>query len=65
MSKKLTAREREVLRHIAAGHQNKEICRRLGVELGTVKAHARQIYLKIGATNRAHAAAIAVQRGVA
>lgn len=65
MNPTLTAREREVLKQIAEGLENDEIGRELGMALGTVKSHVQRIYLKTGAINRAHAAAIAVRRGVA
>jgi len=65
MNPMLTAREREVLKHLANGLENDEIAAKLGIALGTIKANLRMAYVKIGAANRAHAAAIAVRRGVA
>ena len=54
----LTKRQREVLVLISEGLSNKEIGRRLEVAEGTVKMHVATIFRAIGATNRAHAAAI-------
>ncbi len=59
----LTAREREVLRLIAAGHPNKRIAHMLGIAERTVKFHATSILRKLEADSRAQAVAIAAQRG--
>ena len=53
----LTVREIEVLSEIAAGYSNEEIADRLFISRGTVKRHASNIYLKLGAHHRAEAAA--------
>ena len=53
----LSAREREVLRLIAAGLTNQEVATRLYLSLHTVKVHARNIYAKLGVTSRKQAAA--------
>jgi DNA-binding CsgD family transcriptional regulator len=53
----LTAREVEVLRHLAEGDTNARIARRLVVSEGTVKTHVKHILRKLGAANRAEAAA--------
>lgn len=60
----MTLREASVLAGIVAGKASKEIGRELGIREVTVKLHLRQIYKKLGATNRAEAAAIAVRRGL-
>ncbi len=52
----LTARERDVLRIMSAGHANKNIAFELGVSQSTVKVHLRNIMKKLHATNRTHAA---------
>jgi two-component system response regulator DesR len=57
---RLTAREREVLRLIAAGATNREISLHLFVSVDTVKRDARLIFRKLGVRNRAQA----VERGV-
>ncbi len=48
----LTAREIEVVRMVAAGLRNKEIAERLAISEGTVKAHLRTIFEKLGIESR-------------
>jgi DNA-binding CsgD family transcriptional regulator len=57
----LTGREREILNLVASGHSNKEIARRLVVSVHTVERHVANIYIKIGARNRAEATAFALR----
>lgn len=57
----LTAREFEILRYVVAGHSNKEIARELGIQEVTVKVNLTRIFDRLGARNRAQAAAIAVE----
>jgi NarL family two-component system response regulator LiaR len=52
----LTARELEVLRHVAAGRSNGEIGRSLWVTEHTVKFHLSNVYRKLGVVNRTQAA---------
>lgn len=54
---RLTAREREILALIDAGLANKDIARRLHIELPTVKNHVHHILEKLGASRRGEAAA--------
>jgi DNA-binding NarL/FixJ family response regulator len=61
---RLSPREREVLRLVAAGRSNKEIASDLGVTERTVKFHVTAIFNKLGAENRASAVTIAHQRGI-
>ena len=60
----LSTREREVLALVAAGRSNKEIAQALSISERTVKFHVTSILNKLGADNRAGAAARAVQRGL-
>jgi LuxR family maltose regulon positive regulatory protein len=60
----LSERELEVLQLIAEGLTNPEIASRLFVSLNTVKAHARNIYGKLGVHNRTQAVAKAKALGV-
>jgi LuxR family maltose regulon positive regulatory protein len=53
----LSKRELEVLQFIAQGLTNQEIATRLYLSLYTVKAHARNIYSKLGVKNRTQAVA--------
>jgi DNA-binding NarL/FixJ family response regulator len=61
---RLSEREREVLRHVAAGRSNKEIATALAIAERTVKFHVTAIFNKLGAENRAQAVAIAIERGL-
>jgi DNA-binding NarL/FixJ family response regulator len=60
----LTARETEVLRLIAAGNSNKLVAAHLSVAEETIKGHVKSILSKLGANDRTHAVAIALQRGM-
>ncbi len=60
----LTARELEILRLIAAGRSNKQIGAHLRIARSTVSTHVSTILLKLGASNRAEAAVIAVRDGI-
>jgi DNA-binding NarL/FixJ family response regulator len=61
---RLSGREREVLRLVANGLANKQIAASLGITERTVKFHVTSILNKLGADNRAQAAALAVQQGL-
>lgn len=60
----LTAREQEVLQHVAGGLGNKEVALAIGRSAETVKAHLESIFQKLGAKDRTHAVTIALQRGI-
>jgi len=60
----LSVREIEVLRLIAAGNSNKQIADRLSIGEGTVKTHVTNILSKLTASDRAHAVAIGLKRGI-
>jgi DNA-binding NarL/FixJ family response regulator len=49
---RLTAREREVLRHLARGYTNKEIAARLSISVKTVETHASAVLRKLQLTSR-------------
>jgi ATP/maltotriose-dependent transcriptional regulator MalT len=51
----LTERELEVLRLLADGLTNPEIADRLYLSAGTIKVHTRNIYSKLGVSNRTQA----------
>ncbi|MEV0964429.1 response regulator transcription factor [Streptomyces sp. NPDC049910] len=55
----LTARERQVLEHIALGSPNAEIAEDLAISVRTVKHHVTNLLMKLGARDRAHAVAMA------
>ncbi len=58
----LTRREREILVLVDDGLSNKQIARRLHIELATVRNHVHNILGKLGVHRRAEAAAL-VRRG--
>lgn len=60
----LTERELEVLKLLASGRTNREIAADLFVSVGTVKAHAANIYRKLGARSRVEALARARDLGL-
>jgi DNA-binding NarL/FixJ family response regulator len=59
----ITAREREVLRLLAAGYSNREIGRALFVAEGTVKNHVSNILTKLGVRDRTRAVLRALELG--
>jgi two-component system nitrate/nitrite response regulator NarL len=60
----LTAREREILEHLADGFSNKMIARALDIADGTVKLHVKSILRKLGVRSRVQAAVTAVEHGL-
>jgi LuxR family maltose regulon positive regulatory protein len=60
----LSERELEVLQLIAEGLTNPEIAARLYLSLNTVKVHTRNIYGKLGVSNRTQAVARARALGI-
>ena len=51
----LSAREFEVLEHIARGYKNREIAAALAIQEVTVRFHVGNIFDKLGVKNRAEA----------
>jgi DNA-binding NarL/FixJ family response regulator len=60
----LTERELQVLRGMADGKSNAEIGRELFVSEDTVKTHARRLFRKLAARDRAHAVAVGFRSGL-
>jgi DNA-binding NarL/FixJ family response regulator len=60
----LTAREIDVLQHVAAGNRNRDIAELLSISEETVKVHVKHIMEKLGANDRTAAVAIALRRGI-
>ncbi|WP_017598262.1 response regulator transcription factor [Nocardiopsis lucentensis] len=61
----LTPRETEVLREIAAGATNREICDRLHMAEGTVKTHVGRLLAKLGRRDRVGLVLFAFEAGLA
>ena len=57
----LSAREREVLAHVAAGQTSREIATELVISEHTVRRHLENIFAKLGVTSRAAAIARAYE----
>jgi DNA-binding CsgD family transcriptional regulator len=60
----LSPRERDVLMLVAAGADIQQIADELTIAPSTVRTHIVKTLRKLGAGNRAHAVAIAMQRGL-
>jgi DNA-binding NarL/FixJ family response regulator len=60
----LTAREIEVIAHVANGHSNKQISDLMSISEETVKSHISNILSKLDANDRAHAVMLALRRGI-
>jgi two-component system response regulator FixJ len=60
----LTAREREVLECILAGHSNKQMAAMLGISLRTVEMHRGSMMDRLGAASLAEALTIALEAGI-
>jgi DNA-binding CsgD family transcriptional regulator len=60
----LTAREQDVLGHIATGLSNREIATVLNISEHTVKFHVSAVLGKLGVTSRAAAIRHGVRRGL-
>ena len=58
----LTAREREVLQHIARGYMYKEVAQRLGISARTVEAHVSAVLRKLQLSSRHELSRWAAQR---
>lgn len=60
----LSEREAEVIRLLAIGRTSQQIADDLFISLNTVSYHLRNIFAKIGASNRTEAAAFAFEAGI-
>jgi two-component system NarL family response regulator len=61
---RLTKREMEIVRMMAAGKSNKEIAAALGPTEGTVKVHVGHILRKLNVSGRSEAIRMALERGI-
>lgn len=62
--RRLSEREQEVLKLLAEGWTNKEIANTLVITEVTVKKHVQSIIAKLGASDRTHAAILAIRSGL-
>ena len=60
----LTPAESNILRMIVGGMSNKEIAFALDISENTVKTHTRNIFDKLGVSDRTSAATLAIKRGL-
>ena len=63
-SERLTRRETDILRLVAAGLANKEIARQLSISEKTVKVHLNNVFGKLGVQSRTQAALHAIRAGL-
>jgi two-component system, NarL family, nitrate/nitrite response regulator NarL len=63
-AKKLTNREREVLKLLAGGRTQMEIARTLFISPKTVAGHIQRVLTKLGVHSRAQAVALALEQGL-
>jgi ATP/maltotriose-dependent transcriptional regulator MalT len=61
---RISTREMEVLRLIAAGRSNREIADALFLSEATVKSHLTRVHRKLGVRSRTHAVARARELGL-
>ncbi|MDQ3062273.1 MAG: response regulator transcription factor [Acidobacteriota bacterium] len=60
----LTRTERKILQAIVAGKANKKIAFDLNVSENTVKTHVKNVFEKLGVSDRTSAATLAIKRGL-
>jgi len=60
----LTAREREIVRHVAAGLRNSEIAAKLFISEETVKTHLGNIFKKVAVRDRVQLTRYALRLGM-
>lgn len=65
LKSRLTAREVEILRHLAEGKTNKEISKLLILSTSTIKNHISSIFTKLNVRNRSQATSYAIRSGLA
>src|SRR5205085_5980701 len=63
-SEELTPTETRILQQIVAGKANKEIAYDLKISENTVKTHVKNVFEKLGVSDRTSAATLAIRRGL-
>ena len=60
----LTAREIEIVNHVAQGYSNKQIAAELNISEQTIKNHISSIMIKLNANDRTEAVVVALKAGL-
>ena len=60
----LSAREKEILKHIADGSTSREIAEKLFISLATVKSHRNNIMKKLKVNDMASLIKTAIKKGI-
>ena len=60
----LTPREIEVMRLVASGRRDKEIAVALSISSQTARVHMKNIFAKLGVSDRTEAMSVAIRRGI-
>jgi DNA-binding NarL/FixJ family response regulator len=63
-AQKLTAREREIVRHVALGMRNAEVAKQLSISEMTVKTHLNNVFQKLGVRDRVELTLYAIRTGL-
>jgi two-component system NarL family response regulator len=63
-NEELTPTETRILQQIVAGKANKEIAYDLNISANTVKTHVKNVFEKLGVSDRTSAATLAIRRGL-
>lgn len=63
-SEELTPTETRILQQIVAGKSNKEIAYEQDISENTVKTHVKNVFEKLGVSDRTSAATLAIRRGL-
>jgi DNA-binding NarL/FixJ family response regulator len=63
-SEELTPTETRILQQITAGKSNKEIAYNMNISENTVKTHVKNVFEKLGVSDRTSAATLAIKRGL-
>jgi DNA-binding NarL/FixJ family response regulator len=64
-SRQLTARESEIVRHVASGMRNAQVAERLSISESTVKTHLNRVFQKLRLRDRLQLTHYAIKTGLA
>lgn len=64
IGKDLTRKELEVMKYVASGYTNDQICELVGISTGTLNVHTQNVYRKLGVNTRAGAIAKLFAQGI-